>query len=99
MTNMTSERIPAEVGVAQAKSGLSGLLVRVAAGERFLISRRGRIVAALVPPDRVARDVPAYLGLAAFAGYLEEWDDIDAFVAEVYADRERTMPRPGPDLG
>ena len=40
------------VGVHEAKTHLSRLLERVAAGEEIEISNRGRVVARLVPPAR-----------------------------------------------
>lgn len=43
------------VGVHEAKTQLSQLLRRVAAGEEIVITRRGREVARLVPPARRAR--------------------------------------------
>jgi prevent-host-death family protein len=47
---------PVEIGVFEAKTHLSEILQRVAAGERFFITRRGRTVAELRPvePARVA---------------------------------------------
>lgn len=45
------------VGAAAAKAALSGLLRRVEAGERFVITRRGRAVAELRPV--AARDAEA----------------------------------------
>jgi prevent-host-death family protein len=41
-----------EVGVHEAKSTLSELLRRVAAGEEVIITRSGEPVAVLVPPPR-----------------------------------------------
>jgi prevent-host-death family protein len=98
MTIMTSSNPNEEVGVAEAKAKLSGLLLRVAAGERFLISRRGRIVAALVPPDHVRSETSPPLGLAAYAGELAEWDDLPTFIESVYKDRERADERQAPEL-
>ena len=43
------------VGVHEAKTHLSRLLARVAAGERIEITNRGKAVALLVPPDRRVR--------------------------------------------
>jgi prevent-host-death family protein len=40
------------VGVHEAKTHLSRLLERVAAGEEVEITNRGRVVARLVPPGR-----------------------------------------------
>lgn len=43
------------VGVHEAKTHLSRLLERVAAGEEILIARRGEVVARLVAPERRRR--------------------------------------------
>ena len=40
-----------EVGAFEAKSKLAEILRRVAAGERFTITNRGRPVAQIVPPS------------------------------------------------
>ncbi|MDQ3707707.1 MAG: type II toxin-antitoxin system Phd/YefM family antitoxin [Actinomycetota bacterium] len=61
-----------EVGVHEAKTHLSRLLTRVAAGEEITISRSGRAVARLVPVSsahrRFGRD----------EGVFEVPDDFDA---------------------
>jgi len=44
-----------DISIAEAKSSFSELVSRTAAGERFLIRRRGRVVAALVNPDELER--------------------------------------------
>ncbi len=44
-----------EVGVHEAKTHLSRLLARVAAGEDIVITRSGRPVARLVPVERTGR--------------------------------------------
>lgn len=44
-----------EVGVHEAKTHLSRLLTRVAAGEDIVITRSGRPVARLVPVERTGR--------------------------------------------
>jgi len=41
-----------EIGVFEAKTRLSELLEKVATGEEFVITRRGRAIARLVPADR-----------------------------------------------
>jgi prevent-host-death family protein len=89
------------MGVAEAKRRFSELIDRVRGGERFVVTRRGRAVMALVPPDAMEDDVEPrrYLGLASFAGALAEWDDIDDFVQEIYAARRRAGDRTVPDLG
>ena len=59
-----------EIGVFEAKTHLSELLERVAAGEEFTITRRGRAVARLVAAESAraegVRD--AIAELRAFAG-------------------------------
>ena len=55
-----------EVGVAQAKDRLSELLERAAGGEEFAITRRGVVLARLVPPhdeDRGAKRAEAVQAL------------------------------------
>lgn len=45
-----------EIGIAQAKDRLSELVERVAQGEEFVITRRGEVLARLIPPsDQVQR--------------------------------------------
>lgn len=43
------------INIAEAKSSFSELVSRTAAGERFVIQRRGRAVAALVNPAELER--------------------------------------------
>jgi len=43
------------ISIAEAKSSFSELVSRTAAGERFVISRRGRAVATLVSPAELER--------------------------------------------
>lgn len=43
------------INIAEAKSNFSELVSRAAAGERFVIQRRGRAVAALVNPTELER--------------------------------------------
>lgn len=88
------------LGVGEAKKRLSELMSRVVyRGERFLIQRRGRPMAALVSADDLARleQEPASPRgvLAAVGAWAEVSDDeMDAFVADVYAQRERDTGRP-----
>ena len=44
-----------DISIAEAKSSFSELVSRTAAGERFVIRRRGRVVATLVNPDELER--------------------------------------------
>lgn len=45
------------VGVHEAKTHLSRLLQRVAAGEEIAITNRGQVVARLVPPSPAVREL------------------------------------------
>lgn len=108
MTPRTDQRgqrsrssVPGSLGTAEAKRRFSELLDRVGEGERFLVSRRGRPAVALVPPDAelfASRERPPS-GLAAVAGSLADWDQLDQVVRDVYAARAGSKDRPAPDLG
>jgi len=89
------------VGTAEAKRRFSELVNRVGDGERFVVSRRGRPVVALVPPEPSLLEgpSPAPSGLAAIAGALAEWHELDDIVADIYAARRTSEDRPAPDLG
>ena len=88
------------LGVGEAKKRFSELMSRVTYGrERFLIRRRGKPMAALVSADDLARleqEPASPKGALALVGAWAEVSDeeIDAFVADVYAQRERDMGRP-----
>lgn len=86
--------------MAEAKRRFAELIDRVQRGERFVVSRRGLPMVALVPPlgqlRQAARPAPA--GLAAIAGALADWEELDAVVAEIYAARRRARDRPPPEL-
>lgn len=64
------------VGVHQAKTHLSRLLERVAAGEEIDITNRGRVVARLVAPER------AELRLGFDRGRIWVAEDFDAPLPE-----------------
>ena len=98
---MTPELVDV-INVAEAKRRFSELIERVGHGERIVIARRGTPVMGIVPPNEVGgraggvtRRQP--VGLAAVAGALSDWDDIDDAVAEIYAQRDRAVDRPAPD--
>jgi prevent-host-death family protein len=78
------------VNVAEAKRRFSDLLGRVAyGGETVLITRRGRPMARLVPPEpRGANE-----GLAGVRGWLEDEDPFFDRIDEVAAARSRHRPR------
>jgi prevent-host-death family protein len=78
------------VNVAEAKKRLSDLLGRVAyGGETVLITRRGRPMARLVPPETPG----AGEGLASVRGWLEDVDPFFGRVDEAVAARARHRPR------
>jgi antitoxin (DNA-binding transcriptional repressor) of toxin-antitoxin stability system len=101
-----AKRISAENTQAQ----LAELLTRVAEnGERFVIERDGQPVAALVSIPELTRlegakraspeepgDTPEWKGFQSLVGIWPEVTDaeIDEMIAHIYADRERSIPRP-----
>jgi prevent-host-death family protein len=86
------------IAVADAKARFSELLDRVSRGERFLVLRHGRPTAALVPASAVAEPAPTVAGLAAVAGALATWEDLEAVVEDIYAARRHAQDRPVPPL-
>ena len=89
-----------KIGVAEAKKRFSEIVDRVAKGERFLVCRHGKPAVALVSPGDVPEGEPQGppRGLAAFAGALGEWDNLEEAVAEIYAARSRAKDRAVPEL-
>ena len=88
------------ISVAETKRRFSDLIERVLAGEHFVVTRRGRPVMALVPADEETTGAkPTYLGLAAFAGALEDFPEFADVMAEVIASRQTAGHRPPPDFG
>jgi prevent-host-death family protein len=91
------------VSAAKAKANLSALVAGAAfGGEQYVIERRGKPLAALVSMadfERIAEEQAEAgepLGALALVG---AWGDvadadIDAFIADVYAERERDTGRP-----
>ena len=73
----------ASYSVAEAEHRFRELIARADAGERVIIVRRGTPVAAVVPPDelntaRSSRPV----GLAAVAGALSDYPDLDELIGK-----------------
>lgn len=99
-----------KISAAEAEAQLAELLARVAEkGERFVIERDGQPVAALVSVPELARldgiesenpkkpgAAPEWKGFQSLVGIWPEVTDaeIDEMVARIYADRERSIPRP-----
>lgn len=89
------------LGVAEAKRRFSELIDRVDAGERFVVTRRGDPAVVLAPPtsDALRGTTAKPIGLAAVAGALADWEDLEEAVEEIYAKRRVSRDRPAPDLG
>ena len=101
--------MPKEIGVAEAKRRFSELLARAAfAGERFLIERRGKPLAALVGLDDLLRlesqGAKAELepesegeeepqGLLAAAGAFADYEDFENVMQEIIKQRRRSPGR------
>jgi prevent-host-death family protein len=99
MRTLTRMSDPAEeFGVAEAKARFSELIERVARGERVVVSRRGRPVLVLVRPEEAKPRSARPIGLLAVAGTLEDWDELPAVVADIYAERRRARDREPAEL-
>jgi prevent-host-death family protein len=85
------------LGVGEAKKRLSELMSRVVyRGERFLIRRRGRPMAALVSADDLARleqEPAAPGGLLAAVGAWGDFEELDEVVQDIYQQRKRARDR------
>lgn len=89
------------IGASEAKAHFSELLARAGySGERFIVERRGRPLAALVGVEDLRRlegeDVARPRGAVALVGAwgdLMDDDGMDVMVAEVYEARSRDMGR------
>lgn len=93
---------PSTLGVADAKRRFSELSDRIERGESFVVARRGRPIVALVSPTALtARQAggPAPTGLAAAAGALAAWEELDSDMAAVVEARSEAVDRPAPDIG
>ncbi len=92
-----------KVRVTEAKARLSALMARVGyGGERFLIERRGKPLAALVGVEDLERlegemggTSSRPLGAVALVGAWGEVGerDLDSVLEEIYAERERDTGR------
>ena len=86
------------LGVAEAKRRFSELVGRVQRGERFVVTRRGRPVVALVPPEQTQKPEPGRMGLISLVGVMEDWPEFGEVMDEVYASRRGRYGREVPDL-
>jgi prevent-host-death family protein len=88
------------LSVAEEKRRFSELIDRVGQGERFLVTRRGKPVLALVAPDEVQADEkPKKRGFMALWGVLEGVEGADEWYEDmqrIVADRQNQMPREMP---
>ncbi len=87
------------VSVAEAKARFSDLMARaVHRGERFLIARRGRPMAALISVadlERLEQTERAQgPGLAAALGALADFPEYIEALEEIVRDRQKEIPRP-----
>jgi len=91
--------MPRKVSVAEAKRDFSELMSRVAfRGERFLIERRGKSMAALVSVEDLHKietnsDQLGKRGLLAAVGAWEDFPGLDRMVEKLYLARERSKDR------
>jgi prevent-host-death family protein len=63
------------VPIAEAKAKFSELVKRAEAGEEVLVTRHGKVVARLLPPERKQEDKPSLIG--ALKGKIWISDDFD----------------------
>lgn len=98
LTIMAMQSRQEDLGVAEAKARFSELIERVAKGERFIVTRRGKPAVALVPADQASLPSAQPVGLAAGAGALADWDELPEVVEGIYAARRQAKDRPVPDL-
>jgi prevent-host-death family protein len=100
MTDRTDHREDRVLGVAEAKRRFSELIDRVGEGEQFIVARHGKPAVALVAPSerpmQPAKQRP--VGLAAVAGALADWEEIDEVVRDIYSARRGSRDRPVPPL-
>jgi len=76
---LASGNSPKVVGVSEAKTTLSRLVRRAAAGEKFLIAKRGKPIAMLTRlPGRLRRKLPWDV----FKGKIKMAEDFDAPLRE-----------------
>ena len=88
------------MGVAETKQRFAELIDRVLDGERFVVTRRGKPVAVLVPVEAASRDhARRPQGLASLAGLMSDWPEFEEVMADVIASRRGARDRPAPEFG
>lgn len=98
-SDMTSDEV---LSVAAVKREFSRVLEAAEHGQRTVILRHGRPVAALGPIHSERPDLPLPRhpgGLLALLGALGEWETLDADIAEVIDARQTARDRPPPEFG
>jgi prevent-host-death family protein len=92
-----------EVPVADFKRDFARYASEVERGASVVVTRHGKPVGAFVPaPGMSAKALPAPKhpgGLLALIGLLEEWDTMEADMAQVVRARRRERSRPMPSPG
>jgi prevent-host-death family protein len=90
------------VNVAEAKRDFSELMTRAAhKGERFIIARRGKPMAALVSMEDLRKLTPPSekpRGLLAAVGAWADFEGLEKVIADIYRSRRRAMDRKVPRL-
>jgi len=90
------------VSVAEAKRDFSELMMRAAhKGERFIIARRGKPMAALVSMEDLRKLTPASekpRGLLAAVGAWADFEGLEKVIADIYRSRRRARDRKVPRL-
>ncbi len=77
----------AQVNLYEAKTHLSSLVVRVAAGEEIVIAKNGTPMARLVPVEKPkARRVPANVGKITYIA--DDFDEVDPEIVELFEGRD-----------
>jgi len=88
-----------KLSVADAKREFSELMSRVQfRGERFIIERRGKPMAALVSVDDLKKiqsqaETPRQLGLIGIIGAWQDYPKLDDVISEIYNARKRAKDR------
>lgn len=91
--------MPKSMGVAEIKKQFSAVISEVSLkGERFIIERKGKPMAAMVNVKELERMMPSEArgkrkGLLAAIGAWEEFDDLEQMVMTVYAGRGKAKER------
>lgn len=84
---MAGEAEMAQVNLYEAKTNLSSLVDRAAAGEEIVIAKNGEPMARLVPVEKPKSPrVPANIGKITYIA--DDFDDLDAEIVELFEGRD-----------